>query len=46
MNLPELFTFEVRPSIQLKTNGLEGEMGVGNEGGNSILVKFGIGGRV
>lgn len=46
MNLPEQFTFGVRPSIQLKMKGLEGGMGVGNEGGNSVLVKSGIGGRV
>lgn len=46
MHLPEQLTFGLRLSIQLETKGLEGGMRVGNEGGNSVCVKFGIGERV
>lgn len=46
MHLPEQLTFGLRLSIQLETKGLEGGMRVGNEGGNSVRVKFVIGERV
>lgn len=41
MHLSEQFTFGLRLSIQLKTKALGGGMGVGNEGGSSVCVKFG-----